>query len=422
MYSYLPEIELRNDHGYLKHLNSIDKSFRFGIKGPTELTRLKFYSVSKSTQIDYMHSVAYGVVKKLFEYWFEKTDPDFKFSLKRLSDEIETRLKKIRPPSYIPSASKALKDWKFWKAKDFIHFILFYSVPLFFDIMSTEQFNHMYKLVLALEILLEKRINIAQIDLADSLLNDFISNAANIYDKNIMKSGFHELLHLSQCTKEIGPLNSVSCFPYEEINRKVLRLIKGRDLMGEEFFKHFITVKALNMFSKNYFIENEKMRKFIIKHSVIKSGNRKSNVNDEYKLNSKLKTKIKDLALLSFVQRQNHKSEFFHKIEYKGVIYSIKKNTKFNNSFIKFQNKFGEVKLIYEMDREPFLICKLFEAKRMCFSYEIRPPTVSCYEIVATADHEFFVAQLKFCQKVFFFEINLDLSYVNVYKSHHLFN
>jgi hypothetical protein len=61
-----------------------------------------------------------------------------------------------------------------------------------------------------------------------------------------MLSGVHELLHLVHCTKKFGPLNLVNCFQFEELNRKILGVIHGKDLIGEEFIKMFFTVQNLS--------------------------------------------------------------------------------------------------------------------------------------------------------------------------------
>jgi hypothetical protein len=43
-----------------------------------------------------------------------------------------------------------------------------------------------------------------------------------------MLSGVHELLHLVECTIQFGHLNSINCFPFEEVNRKSLNFILDR--------------------------------------------------------------------------------------------------------------------------------------------------------------------------------------------------
>ena len=96
-------LERRTDKNYndiLRYIKSEKKKHK-GIKGPTLLSKLKFYSVSESIQIDLMHSVGLGVIKNLFEYWFDfKLGP---YSLRHKFDQIEQRFMKIQPPDYLPS-------------------------------------------------------------------------------------------------------------------------------------------------------------------------------------------------------------------------------------------------------------------------------------------------------------------------------
>jgi hypothetical protein len=89
-----------------------------------------------------------------------------------------------------------------------------------------------------------------------------------------MLSGVHELLHLVQCTKNFGPLNGCNCFEFEELNRLFLKLIKGNDLIGEEFIKLFSYLKVLNSYSSNS-LTNSKFKEFINKNSAIKTSNLK---------------------------------------------------------------------------------------------------------------------------------------------------
>jgi hypothetical protein len=60
-----------------------------------------------------------------------------------------------------------------------------------------------------------------------------------------MLSGMHELLHLADCTKHFGPMNVINCFPFEEVNRKILRIISGKDLIGDEFLYNLGILKYL---------------------------------------------------------------------------------------------------------------------------------------------------------------------------------
>lgn len=86
-----------------------------------------------------MHSVLYGVIKNLFNYWF-----DFKcqFSLKKHKEKIDKRLLAIRPPMCINYAPRSIDDYKNWRAHEFLHFALFYSLVVFKDIMTDIYYEH----------------------------------------------------------------------------------------------------------------------------------------------------------------------------------------------------------------------------------------------------------------------------------------
>jgi hypothetical protein len=71
-----------------------------------------------------------------------------------------------------------------------------------------------------------------------------------------------------------GPLNGCNCFEFEELNRLFLKLIKGNDLIGEEFIKLFSYLKVLNSYSSNS-LTNSKFKEFINKNSAIKTSNLK---------------------------------------------------------------------------------------------------------------------------------------------------
>ena len=58
-----------------------------------------------------------------------------------------------------------------------------------------------------------------------------------------MLSGLHETMHLVECTLDFVPLNYTNAFPFEEINRKIMKFIHGSNLVGEEFIKNLSTFK-----------------------------------------------------------------------------------------------------------------------------------------------------------------------------------
>ncbi len=222
MFPYKQAISLRSRENYETDLTKRTN----GIKGPCFLNKLSDYHPILSTNIDFMHTVCLGVVKLLFSYWFDSTR-EKKYCLKNKLTLLNKKLKECRPPSYVSYRPRLLEDYKIWRAHEFMHFIIYFAIPVFYEEIDDSLFQHLLLLIIALEHLLEKKIKVSELETIDLLLNKFVSQLTQFYDEHIMLSGMHELLHLVQQTRETGPLNMTSCYPFEELNRKVTRAIKG---------------------------------------------------------------------------------------------------------------------------------------------------------------------------------------------------
>lgn len=150
-----PKGPLRDDANYETNLNvAIEtKSIVKGIKGRCSLSYLTYFKPISSTCIDYMHSLLEGVVKSFFKYWFcgEMSDP---YSLKKYMQEIDNRLSKITPPRFVPSTPRSIYTHNFWRAHEYLSFMLYYSLPVFRDVLDSRYYNNIKKLICFIEIIL----------------------------------------------------------------------------------------------------------------------------------------------------------------------------------------------------------------------------------------------------------------------------
>lgn len=93
---------VRDFESYLEDCRESENCVRDsrGIKSKTLLSDLKYFkNPAWSTNIDYMHSVLEGVIKRFFKAWFEDTvektiDDEYNYSLKPYITLINNRLKK----------------------------------------------------------------------------------------------------------------------------------------------------------------------------------------------------------------------------------------------------------------------------------------------------------------------------------------
>ena len=112
--------------------------------------------------------------------------------------------------------------------------------------MPINYHNNIIKLVIFIEILLNKEVNVKDLRICQNLVVEFIKELENLYPAAIMLSVMHELLHFVERTLDFGPVNNTSLFTYEELNRIIVRSVKGKNLIGEEFIILFSTAQCLS--------------------------------------------------------------------------------------------------------------------------------------------------------------------------------
>ncbi len=301
-----------------------------GVKGPCILSSLKYFHPIRSHCIDYMHSVLEGVIKNFFKYWFDSAYSNTAFSLRKYMKEINNRLSKIKPPRFIPSTPRSIDSYNFWSAHEYLSFFMYYLLSVFENLMSHDHYENIKKLIVFLETILAQKINIERLKLVENVLIEFVSELESLYTKSIMLSGVHELLHLTDCTIEFGPLNSTNCFPHEENNRKILRITHGNDLIGEEIIKVYLGMQVLSTYLNN--TSNQKLKKYIEARSLFKTSNKKRNQD--------LNTNFIKLKNLKTSTNCHYIEVFSHYIQKTVSDLSICENLTFNDiPYSSIQNK-----------------------------------------------------------------------------------
>jgi hypothetical protein len=117
-----PKENLRTHDSYLECLRTAqigekNKETNKGVKGSCFLSCLKYFKPIVSTCIDYMHSILEGVVKSLFDFWFDSAIGQF--CLKKYMQEIDNRLLQCRPPTFVPNTPRSIYTHNLWKAHEY---------------------------------------------------------------------------------------------------------------------------------------------------------------------------------------------------------------------------------------------------------------------------------------------------------------
>ncbi len=190
----------------------------FGVKGPSVFT--PYLNIVKDTPIDYMHAVLEGVTKTMLQkFWLNGKYRGRRFYLLSHIKNIDSTLLEIKPPHEFRRSPRSLeKSGKYWKASELRAWLLYYCIPILFDLLPTDYILHLSLLVKAMHIFLGSEISSNDLSVAQRMCIVFYENILSLYPAEICTMNVHSLVHLSQSVKNFGPLWAYSSFGFESMN------------------------------------------------------------------------------------------------------------------------------------------------------------------------------------------------------------
>lgn len=196
---------------------------------PSIVMKLQNFNITNSFIIDYMHLTNLGVMKKLLSLWLTKGPLRVRVPGRKIT-EMSNSLLKIK--KYIPSdfcrKPREIQDYRRFKATE-LQFLLIYSGPLVFKhIISTECYSNFMSLNVAMTIILSSDYSNFS-NYAQKLLEYFVETFDNIYGSCYVSYNIHGLLHIVSDFERYGPLDNISCYPFENFMKKLKSMIRKHE-------------------------------------------------------------------------------------------------------------------------------------------------------------------------------------------------
>jgi hypothetical protein len=236
---------------------------------------------------------------------------------------------------------------------------------------------------------------------------------------------------LVDCTIDFGPLNFVNCFQFEEVNRKLIRLLFGHDLIGEEIISKYETAQSLSLFSNT--IENHALKSFVQSGVLVKTSNRKklstqfanhivinssgqSTSDNNYLTAYERATKIKPTNLI-----------IYKKITFNGINYDshLLESKKSNSCIATSTNKIGLIECFYCEHDKLYAVCRTIVNIYNPFFSQTCPSIKSHMSICYISD-EYFVEEItSSTNKMFTIKVSTKENtecFVSSFSTRHLFN
>ena len=187
-----------------------------GCKGKSVLSSA--IDLIEAIPVDYMHAILEGISRRLLSFCLDSKNHSWRFYLGRVTEEIDMKMKFIKPPQEFRRSPRSISNFKQWKASEYRAWLLYYCLPVLSNLLLPDYIYHLSLLVSAMHILLGDTIPMSDVKIAQEQLNLFYYLVPELYREKLCTANTHILAHLSESVQNWGPLWAYSCFGFESMN------------------------------------------------------------------------------------------------------------------------------------------------------------------------------------------------------------
>ena len=249
-----------------------------GVKGPSIVDLLPTFDMVNGFTPEYMHSVCQGVMRRLFDLWFDAANHNEDFYLGKKAVEVDNRLTSISPPSEITRAPRSIKERKFWKASEWRAFML-YGLVVLKGLLPRVYLQHFFLFVYGVYNLLGDKITNGMLKNSKTCLVKFVFDMERLYGLTSCTFNVHQLTHLADGVKKCGPLWATSAFAFEANNHMLLKMFSGTQYVPQQICNSFILSQKVSVIERNCFKGDTNPQ---VKHLFKKLANRNLRIKKQH--------------------------------------------------------------------------------------------------------------------------------------------
>lgn len=242
------------------------------IKRSSPLLKIQNINLIQSFPLDPMHLVYLGVVRRLLLYLTNGKRP-YKLShgiMLHINQKIQS-LSPYIPPEF-PRKPRSLVHLKRWKATEF-KLLSLYIGPIILSGINKEYYRHFLLLHCSIYILSNNNLISNYLELAKSMLLQFIKLSSNLYGDEFVAYNVHSLMHICDDVQIHGSLNDYNCFVFENYLGVIKNKIRSKKNLLQQIHRRVEELEYLNL------QQLKEKKDFIIKpigifNEIIDDGNR----------------------------------------------------------------------------------------------------------------------------------------------------
>lgn len=230
---------------YTNHRNN-QRDHQLGYSPPLQIN----IPCMKGFPLDYMHLVFLGVMKRITKFMTEEPRICRLSSqqISRISGTL-TELNGVLPSEFVRQP-RSLVEWKCWRATEWRTFLLYTGPLVLKNVLSKPVYHHYLSLSVAISILLDKEeiTKNEEVLYAKNLLRYLVATSSRHYTSKFLSYNVHSLIHLHEDVETFHrPLDSISCFPYENYLQVVKKLVRTSQNPVAQVVKRTYELESFNV-------------------------------------------------------------------------------------------------------------------------------------------------------------------------------
>lgn len=250
----------QNEHAIRKHNETVQKAIAIndqkdsidGIKGQSCMLLFNHFDIIDGFATDFMHGVALGVVKDIFQIWLgirkiPVPNNSLKIKLKNMNEKniLNRRITQLKPTMNFKRKPRSIFEIHNYKATEFLNFLLYYSRFALMNLLPIQVIKHFELLSAATFILCKSSITNAEVQQANAMLNEFADKFEIIYGKVAITMNVHLLRHYGRVVSICGPLWSNSLFGFESNIGVIKKFLCGPTDILQQISEKYVISKEL---------------------------------------------------------------------------------------------------------------------------------------------------------------------------------
>lgn len=242
---------LRDDYSFRRQAQRLHH--KVGVSSPFIRLPSAFFDSIKSNALDPMHLWDLGVIRKMVNEWVSGTYPGVKLSTVNY-DLLSKRF--IHSRDDVPAddfarrpRTSGFEELCNFKASEF-RFLRMHLLPLILrGIIPDKYYNHFMGFHVATRYMSIESLcqNEDTVNFCETLLKNFVKDAAKLYGKGIVAHNFHGTIHVPKQCRLLGSIESFSAYAFENYNGKIKNVVRKGHMHLQQAVKRLNEIEMHSM-------------------------------------------------------------------------------------------------------------------------------------------------------------------------------